>query len=170
MHQISAQPDGIGFFTNLVSKRCMAKQDEYVRYTIRVPADLYAVLEQGAASSERSVNAEIVEQLRRAVSEDWIARTEHDREIARYLDVADLTRNATKMHERNWKAAAKDADLQVALLNSVCHHIISHGQAVPAHLRDFADKILMMNRQPDPWTPEEAEAYVNEFLNGNAEE
>lgn len=38
----------------------MAKQDDYVRYTIRVPRPLYARVEKAAAQSERSVNGEIV--------------------------------------------------------------------------------------------------------------
>ena len=36
----------------------MAKQDDYVRYTIRVPSDLYARLQE--AAGEKSVNAEII--------------------------------------------------------------------------------------------------------------
>jgi hypothetical protein len=39
----------------------MAKQDDYVRYTIRVPSDLYERLKNEAG--EKSVNAEIVERL-----------------------------------------------------------------------------------------------------------
>jgi len=39
----------------------MAKQAEYVRYTIRVPADLYERIK--VAAGEKSVNAEIVEAL-----------------------------------------------------------------------------------------------------------
>ena len=39
----------------------MAKQDDYVRYTIRVPADLYARIQ--SAAGPKSVNAEIVEAL-----------------------------------------------------------------------------------------------------------
>ncbi|WP_404404921.1 hypothetical protein [Pelagibacterium halotolerans] len=42
----------------------MAKQDDYVRYTIRVPAGLYARLQD--AAGEKSVNAEIVERLDRS--------------------------------------------------------------------------------------------------------
>ena len=36
----------------------MAKQDDFVRYTIRVPADLYARIQEAAGM--KSVNAEIV--------------------------------------------------------------------------------------------------------------
>lgn len=39
----------------------MAKQDNFVRYTIRVPADLYMRLQDAAGL--KSVNAEIVERL-----------------------------------------------------------------------------------------------------------
>lgn len=39
----------------------MAKQDDYVRYTIRVPANLYAQIQ--AAAGEKSVNAEIAARL-----------------------------------------------------------------------------------------------------------
>ncbi|MGO7370086.1 Arc family DNA-binding protein [Rhizobium ruizarguesonis] len=63
MHQISAQEYGLGFFTKLVSNSLMAKQDDYVRYTIRVPREVYAPLEQAADTSGRSMNAEIVRRL-----------------------------------------------------------------------------------------------------------
>ncbi|MAN78381.1 MAG: hypothetical protein CML24_14640 [Rhizobiales bacterium] len=39
----------------------MAKQDDYARYTIRVPQDLYARLQR--AAGEKSINAEITERL-----------------------------------------------------------------------------------------------------------
>jgi len=39
----------------------MAKQDDYVRYTIRVPASLYQRVQ--AAAGDRSVNAEIIARL-----------------------------------------------------------------------------------------------------------
>lgn len=38
----------------------MAKQDDYTRYTIRVPADLYQRVQDAADREGRSVNAEIV--------------------------------------------------------------------------------------------------------------
>jgi hypothetical protein len=39
----------------------MARQDDYVRYTIRVPAELYERVKE--AAGDRSVNAEIIERL-----------------------------------------------------------------------------------------------------------
>lgn len=41
----------------------MAKQDDYIRYTIRVPADLYQRVQDAADREVRSVNAEIVSTL-----------------------------------------------------------------------------------------------------------
>lgn len=41
----------------------MAKQDDYVRYTIRVPREIYADIEQRANTEQRSVNAEIIQRL-----------------------------------------------------------------------------------------------------------
>jgi hypothetical protein len=62
-HQISAQQDAIGFFTKLVFMEKMAKQDDYVRYTIRVPKEPYAAIEKAAMEAGRSMNAEIVQRL-----------------------------------------------------------------------------------------------------------
>lgn len=42
----------------------MAKQQDYVRYTIRLPAELYGRIQ--AAAGEKSVNAEIAERLARS--------------------------------------------------------------------------------------------------------
>lgn len=42
----------------------MAKQDDYSRYTIRVPAELYERLQ--VAAGDRSLNAEIIERLQKS--------------------------------------------------------------------------------------------------------
>lgn len=44
----------------------MAKQDAFVRYTIRVPADLYADLQKAAGM--KSLNAEIVARLKDSIT------------------------------------------------------------------------------------------------------
>ncbi|NTB84103.1 Arc family DNA-binding protein [Agrobacterium tumefaciens] len=41
----------------------MAKQDDYSRYTIRVPQKVYQALESAAYASGRSINAEIIDRL-----------------------------------------------------------------------------------------------------------
>lgn len=46
----------------------MAKQDDYARYTVRIPQNLYAEIERAAEAANRSVNAEIVERLAYSVS------------------------------------------------------------------------------------------------------
>lgn len=51
-------------FTNLVQSKEMAKQDEYTRYTIRIPTPLYERI-KGAAGA-KSVNAEIASSLAKA--------------------------------------------------------------------------------------------------------
>lgn len=38
----------------------MAKQDDYIRYTIRVPANIYQRVREAADEHERSINAEII--------------------------------------------------------------------------------------------------------------
>lgn len=48
----------------------MAKQDEYARYTIRIPQDVYRAIEEAASAANRSVNAEIQARLQRSVDEE----------------------------------------------------------------------------------------------------
>lgn len=45
----------------------MAKQDDYARYTVRLPADLYARIQALATLHERSVNSEIISMLQLAL-------------------------------------------------------------------------------------------------------
>lgn len=54
----------------------MAKQDDYVRYTIRVPADLYARLQEAAGA--KSVNAEIVVRLEQSFQAPSVQQTIDD--------------------------------------------------------------------------------------------
>ncbi|WP_037470587.1 Arc family DNA-binding protein [Sinorhizobium fredii] len=63
---------GIDFFTILVLKGPMAKQDNFVRYTIRVPAEIYDRVLAAAESSGRSVNAEIVQRLEASLTQRLI--------------------------------------------------------------------------------------------------
>ncbi|WP_172901050.1 Arc family DNA-binding protein [Sinorhizobium fredii] len=50
----------------------MAKQDNFVRYTIRVPAEIYDRVLAAAESSGRSVNAEIVQRLEASLTQRLI--------------------------------------------------------------------------------------------------
>lgn len=51
----------------------MAKQDDYIRYTIRVPADLYKSIELAAYENNRSNNAEIIARLEASFNQDYEA-------------------------------------------------------------------------------------------------
>lgn len=46
----------------------MAKQDDYIRYTIRVPSALYDAVQK--AAGDKSINAEIIEKLEASLSEN----------------------------------------------------------------------------------------------------
>lgn len=58
----------------------MAKQDDYVRYTIRVPAALYARIQFVADNSGRSINAEIMGAL-----EEKYPPIEHDPDVSGFF-------------------------------------------------------------------------------------
>lgn len=78
------------FFTSLVIKAAMAKQDDYVRYTIRVPSDLYRRLQE--AAGEKSVNAEIVQRL-------WLSLRSPEEEALIKNDVAHMRREMRLMQD-----------------------------------------------------------------------
>lgn len=74
----------------------MAKQEDYVRYTIRVPKELYAAIERSAAEANRSINAEVIENLTFAQYDDIGDRAElllriRDKEIELKTQVRDLS-------------------------------------------------------------------------------
>lgn len=48
----------------------MAFQDEYIKTQVRLPRDLHAAIQLAAEDAGRSMNAEIIERLRRAAAED----------------------------------------------------------------------------------------------------
>ncbi|MEW9522365.1 Arc family DNA-binding protein [Agrobacterium radiobacter] len=48
----------------------MAKQTDFIRYTIRVPREIYAAIERRAEENQRSVNAEVIQRLADSVQDD----------------------------------------------------------------------------------------------------
>lgn len=48
----------------------MAKQTDFIRYTIRVPREIYAAIERHAEENQRSVNAEVIQRLADSVQDD----------------------------------------------------------------------------------------------------
>ena len=64
----------------------MAKQDDYARYTIRIPADLYERLKE--AAGEKSVNAEIIARLQGSFPSDDAKLIEGRRPTKAEVDAA----------------------------------------------------------------------------------
>lgn len=62
----------------------MAKQDDYIRYTIRVPARLYGRLQN--AAGEKSINAEVNERLEQSLAVPFRIRPEHLQSLAQASD------------------------------------------------------------------------------------
>lgn len=69
--------------TNLVHSADMAKQDDYVRITLRLPPDLHRELAKSAGA--RSLNSEIVSRLERSISHGHVS-IEQARRFADELD------------------------------------------------------------------------------------
>lgn len=94
----------LGFFTISVFKAKMAKQDEYVRYTIRVPADIYEHVSNRAEENGRSVNAEIVYRLQTTIDmDDYIpSENAHPEEPGRaeLRSLSEMIARATEILER----------------------------------------------------------------------
>jgi len=89
----------------------MAKQDDYVRYTIRVPADLYEQIRE--AAGDKSVNAEIIDRLQRSFLDHW-----------RFLDLS----------EAGLAALLKRLEATVSALESMT--MLEARQAVDEYLRE----------------------------------
>jgi hypothetical protein len=67
----------------------MAKQDDYARYTVRLPSELYQRVQSHAEANERSVNAEIISLLELGVWEADQSRMERGLEPLREMTDGD---------------------------------------------------------------------------------
>ncbi|HEV2518015.1 MAG TPA: hypothetical protein VGV07_22380 [Devosia sp.] len=96
----------------------MAKQDEYTRYTIRVPSKLYERLQ--SAAGDASVNAEIIRRLELSFQLDRelpiasMALDEMEAGIAQQREMFDLTKELVE---------------EVKGLREIVGHIAEHGLA-----------------------------------------
>jgi translation elongation factor EF-G len=127
----------------------MAKQDDYVRYTIRVPRHVYSAIEAAADVANRSANAEIVERLTSAVDSSRPERSQLETRIAEQdKAIEELQRllEGVSIRAEEWKALweaqYKNKNDVVGLLRSVCHQILAYGDSVPANLSEFAENML----------------------------
>lgn len=80
----------------------MAKQDSYIRYTIRVPAKLYERVQQYADENGRSINAEIMEILEYGLWHTDTDRMEAGRDLPRPMtdDERELVARSKELLER----------------------------------------------------------------------
>jgi hypothetical protein len=94
----------------------MAKQDDYARYTIRVPADLYQRLQE--AAGEASINAEI------------IRRLELSFQLDQQLPLADKALDSLETglaEQRELHKMARALIDQVKDLRLIIGHVAEHG-------------------------------------------
>jgi hypothetical protein len=157
----------------------MAKQDDFIRYTIRVPADLYRLVEMAAFEANRSNNAEIIARLEASFAHSSAGVSEADaalvqrierleeavrevlavsgaaplREPSR-LNTADVSADqAAQVSTRSWK------DLFGAGIDPA-----SPLDPLPPHIAELVDEWIA--RQPDP-KPSREEA-LNIIVRGEA--
>lgn len=165
MHQISAQWAAIGFFTNLVSKADMAKQDDYVRYTIRVPKEIFEPLEKAAHESNRSANAEIIARLAYTVANPPEAVEALKRQSDALDDEINLMEGDLRGLADNVKALQEaNANLKEMIDSGaelplrLMHHILNYIDDVPDELAIWAyeivnlleQKVLVQEELPQP--------------------
>lgn len=123
----------------------MAKQDDYVRYTIRVPREVFEPIEAAAHASGRSANSEIVERLKFSIrhSADDFSNLQEKIEL--------MERDIEYFSEEfdNIKALYKDeSDLIESLGNAVAanveltkiqmHYILGYIDKIPSDLAIWA--------------------------------
>lgn len=125
----------------------MAKQDDYTRYTIRVPQHLYAALDQAASASNRSINAEIVERLAFAVEhppEHWEKLASAVQALDSELDEAAAKYDALSRHAEIMNVVTdQEFDYQLRLM----YHVLNYLDEIPIDLATWAfDMIAAIER------------------------
>lgn len=123
----------------------MAKQDNYARYTIRVPQDVYSALEQAATAANRSVNAEIVQRLEQSlrdfeeVEDLWKQIDQRDATIRSIRDQAFEKEKLLTETLQRYEVMVKQ---QEALLRAVCYQVLMYEQAFPENIQILAKTLL----------------------------
>lgn len=123
----------------------MAKQDDYVRYTIRVPKEVFDPLEKAAEAANRSANAEIIARLEFSV--------EHPKEeFERLVRKLDSLQNEIVLMEMDLKDQAttieglkgEKAELKRLLTHlrdlqeRLMYHVLNYIDEIPAELAIWA--------------------------------
>lgn len=135
----------------------MAKQDDYVRYTIRVPAGLYAAVQE--AAGEKSVNAEIVDRLQKSFEDTFSDAVLLDRikELVLAKRITDLfgpdIADSISWYMQRYTEAA---DWQAAVEELIKSGLITAG-AMPSD-----DDLPIGGQEHQFWRHPEAQAYMKE--------
>lgn len=152
----------------------MAKQDDYSRYTIRVPQHLYAALDEAASASNRSINAEIVERLAFAVEhppEHWEKLSRAVQALDSELDQAAAKYDALARHAEVMNAVSdQEFDYQLRLM----YHVLNYVDDIPIDLAVWAfDMIATIERSEFMSyfykNPELSEAEIREMIKAKRE-
>ncbi|MDP9571485.1 UNVERIFIED_ORG: hypothetical protein J2W66_001970 [Agrobacterium larrymoorei] len=120
----------------------MAKQDDYARYTIRVPKEVYSAVEMAAEQNGRSLNAEIVDRLAFSVAhpaEEW-----EELSIAVQVLTGDLKRAEEKL-----EAVIRHADVLSAVSDQefdyqlrMMYQVLNYLDEIPVELAIWAFDII----------------------------
>lgn len=133
----------------------MAKQDDYVRYTIRIPADLYERVK--IAAGEKSVNAEIIDRL------DSYDRL---RESAKALEQECHRLNTELMRHVHEQAEVRMKERHLRRLSTLAAQPGDHPSELNAMLRDpkaWADEEEIKTRVADVYN-ERIDSLIEEKL------
>jgi len=117
------------------STSLMAKQDDYIRYTIRVPAALYERLQQSAGDA--SVNAEIVRRLGRSFEEDSLFSEEREA-LQNVVDV--LNQSVVELREDQ----RRERQFHWALVEQLAQYA---GDRIPAETLELLQPMFPQRRQ-----------------------
>ncbi|ACM35621.1 MULTISPECIES: Arc family DNA-binding protein [Rhizobium/Agrobacterium group] len=124
----------------------MAKQDDYVRYTIRIPRWIYTLVENSAGEHTRSINAEIIENLTYAHSDeakrdkDLIDELRHD-----YFSIRERLDDALQSEKLMIDLAASLEKIRQLNLNNFIlsiKQILLLRDNLPKNVADYCDGVL----------------------------
>ncbi|WP_421590932.1 Arc family DNA-binding protein [Shinella sp. M27] len=129
----------------------MAKQDDFARYTIRIPADLYSAIEKTAEEQNRSLNSEITARLNlsfgyyEAIKKIEFLQNENNK-LNREIELMEGDLRQVAEDRKNAEIKNINQSIYVGnfriLLKTICNHILSFGESVPEDLRTFAKDTL----------------------------
>lgn len=125
----------------------MAKQDNYVRYTIRVPQETYSQLEKAAAGANRSANAEIVSRLERSVEFDAPDHQRLTREFEALQKELKQVRATNALTARMISRADADLTKHLVISRAFCLAILSDSNGLSEQVRKLVEDMHEVYRR-----------------------